>query len=70
VRKVLEQGFRTPDLARSQSAGIHRAFDNGDGREGAGDGEDAAQACIGAVSYQLSAVSLTHGIEQHSRQET
>ncbi len=32
VRKVLEQGFRTPDLARAQPAGIHRAVDDGDGQ--------------------------------------
>ncbi len=45
VRKVLEQGFRTPDLARGQNAGSDGAFDEGDGREGTGDGERAAISC-------------------------
>ena len=45
VRKVLEQGFRTPDLARGNHAGIHRAFDHRDGREGARNRKDAASSC-------------------------
>ena len=42
VRKVLEQGFRTADLARGNHARIYRAFNNRDGRESTRNRKDDA----------------------------
>ncbi len=43
VRKVLELGFRTPDLARVESAGLRGAFDKGDGCQSSRDCKDASR---------------------------
>ena len=69
VRKVLEQGFRTPDLARGESAGLAGAFDERDGREGAGDGEE--QLLASALSFSCkhamnpSAIGDSHRSPKH-----